>query len=296
MGDAPDPTTTTTPTPGPTVGPQLGNPESKGQLTVPDKAGTPGDGNTPANAPGQYHSTIPWGRWALRLLGKVGRKAVRYADLLIPDNGATLDDRVPRDDYEQSIQKQGEEAIKKGEDSWEVQKWYHKSIDEHREQNVHVNKCPSKVLNGITMKQKKIRPLAGDSTTRYGHHWTELGPDESYGWYPDMDGMGKAQQGYGTAFGCPGVLNGTPKEREELGRGSDTQDPHHADKTTDDQFHPKTEDGDCRTEDEVKECLRKFFQQYQGNWSWPRGPNCHTLQEDAMEHCKVTRAGSRNVS
>jgi len=78
---------------------------------------------------------------------------------------------------------------------------------------------------------------------------------------------------------------------------SATRDGHHGD-SADEEFHPrrkrfgKLKYGSaagtackCVTEDQVKDCLRDFAQQYSGNWSYPWGQNCHRFQKAALRSC-----------
>ena len=75
-------------------------------------------------------------------------------------------------------------------------------------------------LTEVTVFRKDI-DLGGDD--KYGHWWTNITPDESYGWWP-KNGVGL----WDTLAGTDGELNGVTN----FG-GSSTKDPHHGDTSGD---------------------------------------------------------------
>lgn len=101
-------------------------------------------------------------------------------------------------------------------------------------------------------------------------------------------------------LGVPGRINGSNRAHAE-GFASDTKDIHDGDRA-DETFHPRLRAGflslgklefgsdkgadcNCVTEDRIKDGIRKFAQQYSGNWSYPWGQNCHTFQKAALKAC-----------
>jgi hypothetical protein len=132
------------------------------------------------------------------------------------------------------------------------------------------------------MKRKHIHLTRRD---RYGHWWYEIGDptdtqSESYGWWPKNPVSVKQ-----TLTGVEGELNG-----QTAFGGEATRDPHHGD-SADEEFHPYVSPTDPRSEEEIAECLRRFAQSYSGEWRWTfgKGQNCHTFQEQAMAHCKLKK-------
>ncbi len=132
------------------------------------------------------------------------------------------------------------------------------------------------------MKRKHIHLTRED---KYGHWWFEIGDptdpnSESYGWWP-LGPVGPA----GTFAGAQGELNGQTNFR-----GRPTRDPHHGD-DADEEFHPLVPESDPRTDDEIADCLRSFARAYNGEWRWTfgKGQNCHTFQEQAMKHCRLRK-------
>lgn len=127
------------------------------------------------------------------------------------------------------------------------------------------------------MKRKKVHLRAEDP---YGHWWFEMG-QESYGWWPKTQVNLKQ-----TFLGTSGELNG----QSNFPGGSATQDPHHGG-PADEEFHPMTSAGDCRSDVSIQNCLRSFAQSYSGEWRWTfgLGQNCHTFQEAAMKHCGLKK-------
>lgn len=129
-----------------------------------------------------------------------------------------------------------------------------------------------------------LKALSGDKTElEYGHWWVEIDGSESYGWWP----AGQVSI-FGTFAGVPGALNGG------IGfSGSATRDPHHGD-SAEEMFHPVVANGKPAVE--VKNCIRAFATGYGGDWSWPWGQNCHSFQEEMMEHCGLRRRGGQKAS
>lgn len=137
--------------------------------------------------------------------------------------------------------------------------------------------CPKRQVTSIKMKRKHIH-LRGED--KYGHWWFELDGKESYGWWP------KGQVGLkSTLGGTDGELNG----QSNFG-GTATLDPHHGE-SAEEEFNPSTAQGDCRSDKQIIDCLRGFAKSYSGGWRWTfgAGQNCHTFQEAAMKHCKLSK-------
>gem|GEM_PF-2633134 len=135
--------------------------------------------------------------------------------------------------------------------------------------------CPKRSISTITIKRKNIHPQADD---KYGHWWFEIDGKESYGWWPKK-AVGLSE----TLGGTDGELNG-----QTTFGGPSTQDPHQGD-SADEEFNPMTSNGDCRTDGEIKDCLRSFANTYSGEWRWTVGwgQNSHTFQDAAMKHCRI---------
>ena len=137
------------------------------------------------------------------------------------------------------------------------------------------------------MKRKNINLGADD---KYGHWWFEMkgggGKKESYGWWPKYE-VGLVD----TLLGTQGELNGVSTFNPRY----PYRDPHHGD-PADEEFHPTVEAGDTRTDAAIQKCLRDFARSYakshNGEWRWTfgAGPNCHTFQEEAMSHCKLSKS------
>jgi RHS repeat-associated protein len=118
----------------------------------------------------------------------------------------------------------------------------------------------------------------------YGHHWIEIGSDESYGYWPSnpVGGLGE------TIAGVPGVVN----------RGRGTQDPDHG-HSADEMFHPKIKGGatdgiGCIVKcQEAADCFRDFAQNYPADtWAYPgigEKENCHTFQAQGMKKCDLEK-------
>ena len=135
----------------------------------------------------------------------------------------------------------------------------------------------SRTLDFITMKRKHIQ-LKGDD--KYGHWWTEIDSNESYGWWPKYPVGGIKQ----TLFGVDGELNGMTS----FG-GSATQDPHHGDSAPD-VFHPVYTG--TKTDTQIKADIRSFASSYSGEWRWTFGfgQNCHTFQESLMKSVGIKQS------
>ncbi|MGH7674936.1 MAG: carboxypeptidase-like regulatory domain-containing protein [Gemmatimonadales bacterium] len=130
-----------------------------------------------------------------------------------------------------------------------------------------------------------VRAAVGDkSELEYGHWWIEMDGSESYGWWP-AEGVSIS----GTFRGVPGSLNGQGPRF----RGTPTRDPHHGDRA-EEMFHPRILNGQPAAG--IKSCIRGFARGYHGTWSWPWGQNCHSFQEDMMEHCGLSKAGGKKAS
>ena len=68
------------------------------------------------------------------------------------------------------------------------------------------------------------------------------------------------------------------------------RDPHHGERG-EEEFSPLVPSSDERTDDEIADCLRKFFTNYKGTWQWflGRGQNCHTFQLKALAQCGLVQ-------
>lgn len=147
-----------------------------------------------------------------------------------------------------------------------------------------------RVILAVTIKRLHIKGLwdfkgAVKGTKKanmdYGHWWTEVDGLESYGWWP------AALVGpWDTVWGVPGVLNALAMPHYG---GTATLDPHHGD-TADEEFCPRVMSG--KPAASIKAEIRAFAWSFRGAWEWPLGPNCHTFQEDLMQHCKLTANGA----
>jgi hypothetical protein len=145
-----------------------------------------------------------------------------------------------------------------------------------------VEPCPLKrrQITAVVAKRKQIKWNAKEGEDKYGHWWLEIDETESYGWWP-------AEQvgAWSTVKGVDGELNG-----QSIFGGTATTDPHHGD-PADETFSPWVEAGDCRTDDEIKQCLRDYAKDYSGSWAWRPGDfgqNCHSFQTGALEHCSLS--------
>ncbi len=88
-----------------------------------------------------------------------------------------------------------------------------------------------------------------------------------------------------TFMGVEGELNG----KTSFNGGSNTEDPHHGD-PADESYQPIIYD--CRTDSEIKKCLKDFAKTYEANtktWSWrfEFGNNCHSFQIEMITHCDL---------
>lgn len=145
-----------------------------------------------------------------------------------------------------------------------------------------------RIIVTVTVKRDHIeglfRALIGDKQgVEYGHWWIEIEGKESYGWWPSI-----GVPGLNALFGVPGQLNGMLHNP-----GTPTRDLHHGD-PGDEEFHPVVESGDSAAV--IKSCLRTFAQRYSGRWSWPWGQNCHSFQEEMMEHCHLAEPSGDSKS
>lgn len=138
-----------------------------------------------------------------------------------------------------------------------------------------------RVMLSVTIKRDHIRGLfyaliGQKGKTEYGHWWIDIDGIESYGWWPAIGAPGLT-----ALMGVPGQLNGMLHSP-----GTATQDLHHPD-SGDEEFHPLVINGSSAAA--VKDCIRTFAHGYSGTWSWPWGQNCHSFQEEMMEHCGLAR-------
>lgn len=141
-----------------------------------------------------------------------------------------------------------------------------------------------RIILTIVVKRAHIKNLGqalkgNTAAVDYGHWWIEIDEEESYGWWP-AHGVST----WDTLAGVPGRLNGL------TGGGTETTDAHHGD-PADEMFHPAVESG--KTAAAVKACIRAFAKSYKGSWSWPWGQNCHSFQEEMMEHCELAMSSKK---
>ena len=154
-----------------------------------------------------------------------------------------------------------------------------------------------KEISSITFhrRHKKWKVVFGkEQGDGYGHWWVKF-DGESYGWWPKAP-----VDTWGTIISVPGELNG-----QTTFGGSSTRDPHHNDMGAEEQFFArsntfgglmygsgKKKSCKCASDDEIKDCMRKFshnFKNIHSIWSYPLGPNCHTFQWDMMANCCIIK-------
>lgn len=141
-----------------------------------------------------------------------------------------------------------------------------------------VKQTDNKLLSFVNIKRLQIKNIApGTGAVEYGHWWTEVGTDESYGWWPESSVNYK-----GTLTGVPGILN-----RKKPAPTVPSTDPHHQD-PADLEFHPMmqtTKTDPIAVKKEVRDKIRDFAKSYSGTWRWTLGggQNCHTFQEALMK-------------
>jgi len=124
-------------------------------------------------------------------------------------------------------------------------------------------------LTEVTVFRKDIDLGADD---KYGHWWTNISPNESYGWWP-KNRVGLSE----TLLGTEGELNGVTSFY-----GSSTKDPHHGDPSGD-EYKVISESG--KPETQIQNEMRNFATSYTGEWRWTfgAGQNCHTFQKDMLQ-------------
>lgn len=130
-------------------------------------------------------------------------------------------------------------------------------------------KCPRRRVEGLDLKYRTFR-----GTSDPGHSWYEMG-DQSVGWYPSPQSSSA-----GSFFGTTGAVN-----------HGQARDPHHGDRadTTYDLF---TRDGDCRTDEEIKACIRNHYfarQASGGSYGVVSWNVCHSIANAASAQCGVTQ-------
>ena len=125
------------------------------------------------------------------------------------------------------------------------------------------------VVPFVTVKRNV--PLASRS---FGHWWLEVDDEESYGWWP-----ARLPVRFRDALrGVPGVLNGVGVTED----GSATRDPNHG-LLADYEFHPVLVT--ARTDDEVRQAIRRFATSFAGEWRWWTRPsmNCRLFQLELFD-------------
>ena len=115
------------------------------------------------------------------------------------------------------------------------------------------------------------------SKREYGHWWIEVGPDESYGFWPEQPVGGLLE----TVLGVPGKVNRgsfSPNARRDLHHGEQSSDGSLAEF---DVLAPVGIDAD-----QLLEQVRDFANAFDARWAWPAtrwtGENCHTFQEKLL--------------
>jgi len=127
------------------------------------------------------------------------------------------------------------------------------------------------------VKNIKVFRIDIDFPSEYGHWWTEIGKNESYGWWPKFP-VDKTS----TLTGVDGELNG-----QSYFGGTPTQDPHHGDRYSGvNVFNLYTKDGNDTTG--IISGIRSYAKAYSGSWSWPWGQNCHSFQNGFIERFNLT--------
>lgn len=113
---------------------------------------------------------------------------------------------------------------------------------------------------------KRNLPRAGRT---YGHWWVELDGAESYGWWPARSPLSM----WDVLLGGPGALNGIGTALD----GGPSRDPNHG-LVADYEFHPMLVR--ARTDDEVRDAIRRFATTFRGEWRWSVRPtmNCRLFQ------------------
>ncbi|HEY3305883.1 MAG TPA: hypothetical protein VGL70_20340 [Candidatus Binatia bacterium] len=111
---------------------------------------------------------------------------------------------------------------------------------------------------------------------KYGHWWIEVGPKESYGWWPKKP-VGISE----TLFGTDGDLNG------KYWGGTATMDVHHGDRGPGVNVFNVYGDPSISTQSYIEQ-IRSFANSYRGGWSWPIGQNCHSFQQQMLQKLGLT--------
>lgn len=129
--------------------------------------------------------------------------------------------------------------------------------------------CPKRKVNGIELRYLKFRSLS-----HVGHSWYKMG-NESVGWWPSPDSWA-----IGSFVNTNGsVNNGRPR------------DPHHND-TPDVTYDLYTKDGDCRTDEEIQQCIKNYYYQKGARgdrYSVMSYDVCHSVADAASKHCGLTQ-------
>ncbi|MFL5347443.1 MAG: hypothetical protein ACJ8AT_21875 [Hyalangium sp.] len=135
--------------------------------------------------------------------------------------------------------------------------------------------------NALTFVKIKRKTMLIKPTDKYGHWWIELnlsnGSQESYGWWPKHQVTKES-----TIAGVEGELNGISSFH-----GTSSRDPHHGE-AADIEFIPVT--AYDTTEEDIAHSIRKFAQEYNGQWKWVfgKGQNCHSFQRELMAAVGLT--------
>lgn len=124
-----------------------------------------------------------------------------------------------------------------------------------------------RIVPGVKLLRKDISLEKGDKA--YGHWWIELVPeDDSYAWWP-----GDQVDIKETLFGTEGSLN----------KGF-ADDPYHGKRGADIKEYNVIYTNSMQTRAEIIAGIRNFSLSYKGNWSWPIGQNCHSFQNQLLQH------------
>src|SRR5262249_24971962 len=120
------------------------------------------------------------------------------------------------------------------------------------------------------------------------HWWIEIDGSESYGWWPVHQPTTTDEAALNTGLlGVPGELNGVT----EHSRASATRDPHHGEAATE-SFHPYLIEpsGRHRTDDQIREEIRRFARSFRGDYRVIGGHNCHTFIQNLMRSVGLSRS------
>lgn len=196
-------------------------------------------------------------------------------------------------------------------------------VKSNEESKIRIDIETYKLVGKIVFHRKHI-DLGGRD--KYGHWWTVVDDDISFGWWPkyklgsnenqandppkeplplpsNASNLKKIEHKFSTAVysikkrmhdfkeSSPGqTLRGVEGElngQTSFG-GTVLKDPHHSDES-DEQYQPVR--NDCFDLSKIKDCISSFSKSYSGSWSWrfESGNHCHTFQKRLIEHCMLDK-------